>query len=202
MSIWNIVCKSPSRQTAWQLAWLQGGEGWHLNTQVAQRPRRPQCCSSFRAGPKLCIQAAGYTTQMRFLKTLSLNKKHLALDYKAKQTSGSFLLCLKSSLSSRFLHSTNVCRTLRDLLAEAGPLGPAPFVVRMGGTFLGRNKNNTTQRILISNCQACIRESGLDIARLPNWAIWNHLDSLWISKCWEIFWRLGERSGEKIDWWL
>lgn len=115
--------------------------------------------------------AAGYIPQMRFLKTLSLNIKHLALDYKAKQTSGSFLLCLKSSLSSRFLHSTDVCRTLRDLLAEAGPLGPVCFVVRMGGTFLGRNKNNTAQHILISNCQTSIRESGLDIARLPNRAI-------------------------------
>lgn len=97
--------------------------------------------------------AAGYTPQMRFLKTLSLNIKHLALDYKTKQTSGSFPLCLKSSLSSRLLHPTNVCRTLRDLLAEAGPLGPGPFLVRMGGTFLGRNKNNTAQYILISSCQ-------------------------------------------------
>lgn len=65
--------------------------------------------------------AAGYTPQMRFFKTLSLKIKHLALDYRAKQTSGSFLLCLKSSWSSRFLHSTNVCRTLRGLLAEAAP---------------------------------------------------------------------------------
>lgn len=97
---------------------------------------------------------------------MSLKIKHLALNYKAKQTSGSSLSQVFVVVKIPPLH-----QHLGDLLAEAGPLGPVSFLVRMGGTFLGRNKNNTAQHILISNCQTYIRESGLGIARLPRGAI-------------------------------
>lgn len=65
-----------------------------------------------------------HTLQMKFLKTVGLKIRHSALEYKAKETSGSLLPCLTSSFSSRFLHSTNICRVDGD---SAGWGGPPPF---------------------------------------------------------------------------
>lgn len=120
--------------------------------------------------------AAGYTQQMLFLKTLGLKIKPLVLDYKAKLTSGSFPPCLKPSSSSRFLtppasaECSGVC-SLRQV-----SLSPVSFLVRMGGTFLGRKKNTTTRHIVINDCQTYIREFGQDITCLPNRAI----KTIWI----------------------
>ena len=51
-----------------------------------------------------------------------------------------------------------------------GPLCSVSFLVRVGGTSLGRKRNNA-QHIFISNCRKYIREFGLDITCLPNQAI-------------------------------
>ena len=60
--------------------------------------------------------AHGCIWQMRFFFffNFGLERKQLVLEYKATQTSGSVLPCLRSSASSRFLHSTNTCREHRD----------------------------------------------------------------------------------------